>query len=230
MGIKMVELLRPDSNKHGNFYLARKAIPALVRDEYTRLYGLSNGKTRWEAKLTLPADLPMSEAKVRFSEWLSEVEGRINSIKARQKGEAQELTHRAARGLAGEWYQWFIKKHEGKVDGGLWDLAFQLLLDQLRDIDPEGMWNDGRATVDMAQVMGENRAAVRPYGADNAETAQFVAARGLNLSGEARDLFLDYVAPDYLEAILLLEKRAKGDYSPDDRLQQFPRAGLSRAV
>jgi integrase len=228
MGIKMVELLRPNADKHGNFYLARKAIPKALRAEYTRLYGLSNGQKRWEAKLTLPATLSLPEAKARFSEWLAEVEGRISTIKARLRGEAQGLSHRAARALAGEWYQWFIQRHDDKPDAEAWSLAFQLLVDELAEIDPDAMLNSGSAHVDLSRVINDNRAAIRPYIADVAATARFLAAKGMNLTDDARDLFLDYVALDYLEAIMLLERRAKGDYSPDDRLQQFPKFEIEK--
>ena len=73
--------------------------------------------------------------------------------------------------------------------------------------------------------MGSQAAPARHDGtliADWAHTAQFLASRGLVLTTDARTLFLDCVAPDYLAAISQLQRRAEGDYSPDDRPQQFP--------
>jgi len=67
----------------------RKGIPKDVRDEYQRLYG-----QRWEAKLSLPAGT--KNAKVRVSEFTAEVESRIATIRAAQRGEGQSLTQRQA--------------------------------------------------------------------------------------------------------------------------------------
>jgi hypothetical protein len=64
---------------------------------------------------------------------------------------------------------------------------------------------------------------IRPMVADEAETTQFLASTGLLLSSEARDVFLDAVADELLAAFQLLQRRAKGDYSADDRSQHFPK-------
>jgi hypothetical protein len=66
--------------------IIRKAIPQDVRADYERLYG-----QRWEAKLTLPAGMKSQQAKVRISEFTAEVESRIATIRARQRGEGQSL-------------------------------------------------------------------------------------------------------------------------------------------
>jgi hypothetical protein len=73
-------------------YRARKGIPHDVRAEYQRLFGPG-----WEAKLTLPASAPLAEAKARYAEWLSKIETRIRTIRARQRGEALSLTPKQAR-------------------------------------------------------------------------------------------------------------------------------------
>jgi len=85
----------------------RKGIPEAVRAEYQRLYG-----QRWEAKLTLPAGMKSHETKVRISEWTAEVESRIAAIRAAQRGEGQSLTQRQAFALAGDWYNWYVGRHE----------------------------------------------------------------------------------------------------------------------
>ena len=86
MRLSMSALIRTKTG-----YRARKGIPKDVRTEYQRLFG-----PEWEAKLTLPAGLPLPEAKAKFSEWLSEIETRVETIRARQRGEAQGLTHSAS--------------------------------------------------------------------------------------------------------------------------------------
>jgi hypothetical protein len=85
----------------------RKGIPKDVRAEYQRLYGPG-----WEAKLTVPAGTPAHEAKIRASEFLADVETRIATIRAAQRGEGQSLSQRQAFALAGEWYVWYVGLHE----------------------------------------------------------------------------------------------------------------------
>src|SRR5262249_33474153 len=76
---------------------ARKVIPKDVREDYARLYGVAS-----EAKLTVPAGTPAHEAKILASEFLAEVETRIATIRAAQRGEGQSLSPRQAFALAGE--------------------------------------------------------------------------------------------------------------------------------
>ena len=47
-------------------------------------------------------------------------------------------------------------------------------------------------------------------------TAQFLASRGIGLTHPPRALFLDCLLDNYIPALSLLERRAKGDYEPDD--------------
>src|SRR5450759_4021058 len=139
-------------NKAGG-YTARKSIPKDVRADYQLLFGPG-----WEAKVTLPADLPLPEAKAKFAEWLAEIETRIETIRARQRGEAQALTRKQARALAGEWYQQFIARHEESPGGPeRWSMAFDVLVEELRDLDPEGMWAQGQS-VDLERVLRDNLA------------------------------------------------------------------------
>ena len=68
MALRMVGLIRVKSGE----WFARKGIPADVRDEYERLYGV-----RWEAHLKLSGDTAKHEAKKLLAEWTAEVETRI---------------------------------------------------------------------------------------------------------------------------------------------------------
>jgi hypothetical protein len=77
-------------------FVARKGIPADVREAYARLY-----KVFWEERLTLPANTPPHEAKRRHGEWLAEIETRIATLRAVAKGEGQPLTRINAIALAG---------------------------------------------------------------------------------------------------------------------------------
>jgi integrase len=62
----------------------------------------------------------------------------------------------------------------------------------------------------------------RPLVADLAGTAQFLANAGIVLTPEARNLFLDFVAQDFIEALYLLKRRAEGNYSADGHIRKFP--------
>ncbi len=103
MQLRLVAL----NKKKSGAYTARKVIPADVRQAYVRLYG-----RQWEEKLHLPADTLPAFVKKRCGEWCAEIETRIATLRAEAKGEGQPLTRRNSLALAGEWYSWFIAKHE----------------------------------------------------------------------------------------------------------------------
>ncbi|MGY4356081.1 hypothetical protein ACVWZR_005133 [Bradyrhizobium sp. i1.3.1] len=82
MALRMVELVRAK----GGGFIARKGIPADVRDDYERLYGV-----RWEAQLRIPSGTPIPFAKSQHGEWLAEIETRIAALRAHRNGEGQPL-------------------------------------------------------------------------------------------------------------------------------------------
>lgn len=102
MAVRMVALVR---SKNGEF-VARKGIPADVREPCARLYGV-----KWEEQLKLPAGTSKHEAKKRLGEWSAEFETRIAALRATANGEGQPLTRLNAIALAGRWYTWFIRQH-----------------------------------------------------------------------------------------------------------------------
>jgi hypothetical protein len=204
-------------NRNGSYH-ARKRIPDDVREEYSRLYG-----QRHEAKFHAPAGTQPDVAKQRFGEWIADVEGRVKSIRAAQRGEGVDLSHREAVALAGEWYKWFVAIHEDDPgDPKLWDLRFWQLVEALQEYAPDEVreqpWKHLEWTRDP-----DVRRGIRPVLADLGHTAQFLAGQSIVLTNEAQAKFLDCVLDNYIEAILLLERRAKGDYESDE----FPRFLLS---
>ena len=210
-------MVTPRRSRSGSL-TARKAIPKDVRADYQRLYGAG-----WEAKLTLPAGTPTSVVKTRHGEFVAEVETRIESIRAARRGEGMPLSRKQAHALAGEWYVWYVARHE--ADPGTpeyWRVLWDVLIDRLEDFAPqwviENRWRDLEWTRE-PQV----REGMRPLIADEARTAQFLASRGVVLNGEAQALFLDCVLDEFIAAILLLERRSLGDYSADGRPSQFPK-------
>jgi len=189
--LRMVSLKR---SKAG-FWTARKGLPADVRDEHQRLYGQGH-----EVLFRAPLASSHAEAKALCSEWLAEVENRIASIRKRAKGEGISLTHKEALGLAGEWYRWFIAKHQTAAESdreaelGWWFERISFL-DDLEELAPqwfreqaERTEGDWRQWLDDPSVRVKARSIVADYG----HTAQFLADRGLVLTAHARDLFLDW--------------------------------------
>jgi hypothetical protein len=199
---------------------SRKAIPKDVRAEYKRLYGVSR-----EAILVIPAGTSKAQAKALHGQWLAEVETRIERIRAAAKGTGQPLTQRNALALAGEWYRWFVARHED--DPGSpehWADRKEHLtervwhphapVEHLEDPNADPTWPWTR--------WPEVREAVRPEVAEMALTATFLASEGLALTPDAHILFVDAVSERLFSAYALLEQRARGDYSRDTYPDTFP--------
>jgi integrase len=197
---------------------ARKAIPGDVREEYSALYGKS-----LEEIFHAPATDPRPRAEMKHREWLMEVEGRIRTIRARKNGEARDLSHREAQGLAGEWYRWFIAQHEENPGNPEhWRVNAERIATAVMTATPE--WPTGAQWVDQT-LRGKEpavREEVHPILADEAKTAQFLASKGEALTREAMTAFLDGVLGAFVAACGLLERRAQGDYAPDTLPQTFP--------
>jgi hypothetical protein len=206
--------LRRDSN--GNFS-ARKRLPDEVRDGYGQRCG-----QRVEVKFFAHASKGTAEAKRLFHEWEAEVAQRIAGIRAAQRGEGIDLSRKDALGLAGEWYNWFVARYEndpGKPQR--WETEWWLLIDALLDYAPDDVRDHPISNLEWTRDPAI-RAGIRPVLADRGHTAQFLADRGIALTNAAQTLFLDCVLDNYSAALLLLERRAKGDYEPDELPKSFP--------
>jgi integrase len=205
----------PKPNKSG---VARYAIPADVREEYQRLYG-KRREERWRS----PPGMSAGQCKRLYSEWVAEISGRIEAIRAAKQGNGIDLSYKEGVGLAGEWYRWFIGKHETDPgDPKSWDFGFDWLVDKMLERAPEEVLENGMMKHPGWDRDPEVRAHVRPFIAEHGDTAQFLASRGIALTNTARTLFLDCVADNILMAFRLLERRALGDYSPDELPARFP--------
>lgn len=189
-------------------YTARKQIPLDVRDEYERLY-----RSRHEAWFN-SGPVGMQQAKALHRDWLSLVKSRIANIRAARTGNGSTLTPQGARALAGEWYLWFIKTmSEKKWLATTWREYRQRAWDDVfhSSDPPQRDWSD----VDLSYL--------RPLVADEGKTAQFLAAKQLQLDTPSRDLFLNNVVRDFFAAVDTLTRRAEGDYR-DEYAKQFPKA------
>ncbi len=211
-------------NSAGN-YTARKRLPRDVQEEYGRLYG-----AHVEAKFSAPASVGLDVAKQQFRDWETEVANRIANIRAVQRGTGIDLTRKDALGLAGEWYKWFIARHEddpGKPER--WDDEFWGIIDELQRFAPDEVRAEPMRDLEWTRDP-DVRSGIRPMLADRGHTAQFLASRGIALTHAAHALFLDCVLDNYIPALSLLERRAKGDYEPDDLPRQFPPFSASPAL
>jgi integrase len=216
MAVKMVALNR---NKAGGWF-ARKAIPADVREAYKRHYGVSR-----EALFKASANTSKAHAKAQCAEWIAEVETRIATLRAAEKGEGQPLTRVNAIALAGKWYLWFTRKHEDNPGAAKhWDdLTDYFLWEVLYPHAPEEYHEKPKADSSWEWAKEpEVRAAVRPVVAELGRTASFLINEGIVLTPEAHALFIDAVADNLLLAFALLKQRALGDYSPDTTPEAFP--------
>jgi integrase len=203
------------TDARGN-YKARKRLPDDVKDEYARLYG-----PRLEAKFFAPASTKANVAKQLFNEWLADTEARIDAIRAARKGEGRSLTHRQARALAGEWYDWYVARHpENKTED--WEHVRDTVHDALRAAAGEKRWENSEPD-ELWQEDEDLRKAIRPVLADAGETAQFLAMKSMALNNEAREPFLDFVYEDLAQALKRLIRMSGGDYSTDTYRERFPK-------
>ncbi|MGO8922547.1 MAG: tyrosine-type recombinase/integrase [Xanthobacteraceae bacterium] len=194
-------------------FIARKSIPRDVAEAYGKLF--ETGRPQWEAWFN-SGPVSLLQARAKHREWSSDIEVRIANIRAERKGEGQTLTPQGARALAGEWYKWFVlqmaaKKWSGKAwrdyRDGAWDGLYGAT-------DPPGRSFDD---VDMDYL--------RPFIADEAKTAQFLAAKRAQFDLPSRDMFLDYVTQDFFAALDTLVRRAEGDFGEDQYAKRFPKQG-----
>ena len=201
-------------------YVARKVIPKDIRVDYAARFGMA-----WEEKFYLGPSASEHEAKARFGEWLSDVETRIGRLRAARKQAPEPLTRKNAYALAGRWYAWFIARHEKDIrTPGHWKaLGETLVWDVIRPHAPQGY--ESRLGSDPHwdwQWKPDVRAAIRPAIATEAQTAAFLVEKGISLTPDANDLFVDAVADSLYSAFVRLENIARGNYAPDETDASFP--------
>jgi hypothetical protein len=179
---KVATKLTPTSN--GGF-IARKVIPADVKDEYQRLYGKGV-----EVRLNT-GPMPILHARARHREWSSEIEARIANIRAARKGDGRMLTRKEARALAGEWYGWWTARTLAEEwPANRYD-AWQGMFSGMLAGRTGATRSNARATMehwpaqvedDLFDLWEHNPAAregMRPSIAYWAGTEQFLAAKGI---------------------------------------------------
>jgi integrase len=154
------------------------------------------------------------------------VEARIANIRAERRGEGQTLTPKQARALAGDWYHWFVVRHEARNHpAAYWEHVAGHVWDDFHDTvwgASSEEWHPEQDPWELWREDDKVKQRVRPLVSDHAESAQFLHAKRLTLDYASRDLFLDYLCEDLFAAIHILRKRASGDYSADPRPKLFP--------
>lgn len=212
MALKMVSLTRNASGA----YTARKGIPADIRQSHEKVYG-----SRREVKFYARASTPFDEARRKFAQWQSEIEDRFAGLRRAERGEGMPLTHREAHALAGEWYAWFLERHEHEpgLSGRWYETALETL--KANCFVPDGY--TGAATLEAVRTDPRNRDIARAHAADLGMTSAFLLERKITLTPEGRDRFLDAVVPELEMVALRLARNAEGDYSIDDRPLRHPK-------
>ncbi len=194
-------------------FVARKVIPFDVRAEYAKLFG-----QRIEERFN-SGPMHVGLARARHREWMSEIEARIANIRAERRGDGRTLTPKEARGLAGEWYHWYVAKMAtARWPADVWEEYAHRVCDELQH-------EAGPGSGDVFDLIDKNealRSRVRPLVADEAKSSQFLAAKRLALNEASRVLFLDYLIRDFFAAVSLLARRARGDHGKDKYAEQFP--------
>jgi hypothetical protein len=234
----IIRMAKLTLSKTGDF-ISRKGIPADVRDAYTRQYrgsakaalritkagGAPTAPKVWEELFSRPGSTSPSAAKVAWAEWCAEIDTRVATLRAAAKGDGRPLTQVKALALAGQWYAWFLGQHENDTrlasywaelrDYLVWDVIGREVTDEYKaDTDADPHWEWAKAP--------EVRDAVRPVIAELARVASFLSSAGFPLDDNAYKLFTNAVSDFLFAAFLALERRANGDYSPDETPKQFP--------
>lgn len=163
---------------------------------------------RYEVKFFAPIGTRTHAAKIEFTEWLAEVESRIDAIRKQRKGERIALTRQQARALAGEWYDWFTARHP-LSDRQHWEQLRDDVHEALPAAVGEARWDAADDPDDLCREEKDLKQAIHPILADAGETAQFLAMKGIVLNNEARGQFLDFLYADLAHALKYLIRIAE---------------------
>jgi hypothetical protein len=80
----------------------------------------------------------------------------MSAIRAAHRGEGQSLTQRQALALAGEWYNWYVARHEenpGPIEH--WRSMWDALIFHLEEHAPDWVIEDGWRDLECRHVHGK---------------------------------------------------------------------------
>ncbi len=214
MTIKMTKLSR---RPNGDWF-ARKGIPSDARESYKLAFGKSQ-----EERFRRSSAMPAARAKIEFSDWLAEIEERIDRLRSSGEAAPQSLTQRQAHALIGRWYDWFTaaKGDEGLAVEAVDDIyeRYRAVIESgIRSFDPVLDENE-----DYQERTPVHAVHVRAFVTAFSEIDPFLVAEGVSLTENARCALVDTLESDFVAALGLLRRRAEGDYSPDEHLKTFPK-------
>ncbi|ACL62241.1 integrase family protein [Methylobacterium nodulans ORS 2060] len=211
MAVPMTSLSRAPNGD----WFARKGIPKDIREAYKAAFGVSQ-----EERFRRPSSLSVGTAKAELRDWDATVTGRIETLRAAARGEGRGLTHREAHGLAGQWYVWFVSRHEQEPgQPEQWDHLYERL-EEARERFSNQLGAPGED--DDAPESPATRRHVRQVVTELGQVASFLGEQGIRLTQEATDAFLDIVEGELSAATATLRRRADGDYTPDARVERHP--------
>jgi integrase len=188
-------------------WFARKGIPKDIRAAYKAAYGVAQ-----EERFRRPGSLSTGAAMAELRDWDATVTSRIEALRAATRGEGQGLTPREAHGLAGQWYAWFVARHDDEPEGVGEDIIERL----------EAARSWGFRSEDDEEETDAQRRHRRGVTSEVGRTATFLGEQGVNLTQEATDAFLDIAERDLAAAAAALRRRAEGNYAPDPHAEKRP--------
>lgn len=212
MAVPMTSLNRATNGD----WFARKGIPKDVREAYKRAYGVSQ-----EERFRRPASLSTGSAKAELRDWDATITSRIEALRAATRGEGRGLTHREAHGLAGQWYGWFVGRHQDEPgEPERWEHLHEQLEEARQRLVGRsvGTPDDDDDQPASPAARRHVRATVTELG----HVGTFLGEQGIRLTQEAADAFLDIVEGELDAAAYALKRRAEGDYAPDERSMRHP--------
>jgi hypothetical protein len=136
---------------------------------------------------------------------------RPHSVRANKDHKGVDLTQRQADELAGDWYRWFASQHlDNPGDAKRWSALREVLWDMAETAgDPELR----EADFNDPEALGVTET--------EAKASQFLIDRGIALTPAGRTRFLSALVREFLAATKTLERRARGDWGPDQHLEQL---------
>ena len=210
--VKIVAMLKAQQRTRGT-YTARIKIPADLRVVYAEKFGL-----QWSIKKTWPKTLTQAEADAACEKWVREVTAGFDALRAATAGRLQTLDYREVYGLVGQWYREFVGKYEnnpGDPEG--WQRDLENFDDCLR-FDPNDEERDLDSLLSDASVL----AVIRDDVALATKADRWLLDHGYAQTPESRAAFLDALASRYVDALALIIRRARGDFSHDPIRDTFP--------
>ena len=208
----IIRMARPKRRDRGS-YVARIKVPRKLRDAHARYYG-----ARYAVEESWPAELSPEEANEACATWVKSIRARFKALRGATAGQLHTLNHREVHGLVGRWYMEFVSAYESNPGDPLaWEAALEALDDDLR-FDPD----DAERSTDSLLSDPPTLLAVRDDVARATKADAWLLDHGYALTPDSRAAFLDALAPRYADALALLIRRARGDYSRDGVAETFP--------